>query len=159
MLQPLPYRNEIHAYHDDGYAPMARRITSYQTGILIWETFDGGWIPRVVIECKIGSVTTHDALTYSAKAASHIQVHPYLRCGILIGELPYVPARLLKHGTHFDFMAAWPKARASEPEWRAFVAVLTDEVAASRLLGRLSARGRACERRKLIHRPLSVPAT
>jgi hypothetical protein len=51
----------------------------YQTDLLISERLDDGedWTPRVVVEFKLGSVTTHDALTYSAKAATHKNVHPY----------------------------------------------------------------------------------
>jgi hypothetical protein len=47
----------------------------YQTDLLIAEQLDGatGWVPRVVVEFKLGRVTTHDALTYSAKAATHIR--------------------------------------------------------------------------------------
>ena len=29
------------------------------------------WKPRVVVEAKLGSITTHDAITYNQKAATH----------------------------------------------------------------------------------------
>jgi hypothetical protein len=62
------------------------------------------WVPRVVVEFKLGSVTTHDALTYLAKAATHKNVHPYLRYGIIIGGLDGpVPKRLVRHGHSFVF--------------------------------------------------------
>src|SRR5947199_4717310 len=86
----LPYRFEIGSYRGD--IPVPSLPTSYQTDLLIFQTHsDGSWTPRVVIEGKLGQVTTHNALTYSAKAATHVQVHPYLRYGILIGALPSVP--------------------------------------------------------------------
>jgi hypothetical protein len=75
----LAYSCVIHEYLRDGKSdPMSSK---YETDLLISDTFsDGRWIPRVVVECKIGgNVTTHDALTYSSKAATHKQVHPYLR--------------------------------------------------------------------------------
>jgi hypothetical protein len=51
-------------------------------------------------------VSAHDALTYSAKAATHKTVHPYVRYGIVIGQSQEgLPRRLIWHGDHFDFMA------------------------------------------------------
>ncbi|HEX5242568.1 MAG TPA: hypothetical protein VFW23_04835 [Tepidisphaeraceae bacterium] len=146
----LPYRYEIHCYEGGSLTPVKHKIAGYQTDLLILERISGGWIPRVVIECKIGNVTTHDALTYSAKAATHRHVHPYLRYGILIGEMSCVPSRIIHHGTQFDFMAAWPAAKASAAEWTAFVGVLKDEVDASRVLQQLMER----HSHTLIHRPL-----
>ena len=121
--------------------------------MLISELFDGGWIPRVVIECKIDAVTTHDALTYSAKAATHKHVHPYLRYGILIGEMHCVPSRLVHHGTQFDFMAAWAGDKPASGELKAFIDVLREEVRASRLLEQLM----KTHKFKLLHRPFITP--
>ncbi len=45
------------------------------------------WKPRVVVEAKLGKVTTNDAITYSQKASTHRAVHPYLRYGIMLGDL------------------------------------------------------------------------
>src|SRR5690606_30085073 len=42
-------------------------------------------IPRVVLEFKT-SITTHDVLTYSAKAKQHKQIYPYLRYGIIASK-------------------------------------------------------------------------
>jgi hypothetical protein len=154
----LPYRHEIHSYKGDGQDPMERRTARYQTDLLIWEMIDRGWVPRVVIECKIGSITTHDALTYSAKAATHKQVHPYLRYGILIGDLAHVPMRLLSHGAHFDFMAAWRHERPSPAKWQLFARLLMDEVRASRLLSRMTDKTSRAEKHTLIHRPFVLPA-
>jgi hypothetical protein len=89
----LPYSMHVSAYNskDDGLAvtdPVTETY-GYQTDLLIAEQQEAAaqWVPRVVVEFKLGSVTTHDALTYSAKAATHKNVHPYLRYGIIIGGL------------------------------------------------------------------------
>ena len=98
-------------------APVEPILSVYQTDILIVEELPGDRsLPRVVIEVKL-SVTTHDALTYSAKAATHKQGHPYLRYGILIAKLRSVPRRLIWHGSNFDFMATW---RAEERPRKTF---------------------------------------
>jgi len=71
----LPYRNEIHEYRADGTECNITRTASYQTDILFSETTDdaGSWIPRLVIECKIGGVTTHDAITYIANVTGRFK--------------------------------------------------------------------------------------
>jgi hypothetical protein len=155
----LVYRHEIHSYNTEDNQPALLKSAGYQTDLLVSENIEGGWIPRIVVECKLGQVTTHDALTYSAKAATHKHVHPYLRYGILIGELDHVPTRLVQHGTQFDFMAVWPRDKASVGEWRAFVKVLREEMEASRLLESLMGRGRRRQRHTLIHRPINCPNT
>jgi hypothetical protein len=119
---------------------------------------EGHWIPRVVVEGKLKSITTHDALTYSAKAATHKHVHPYLRYGILLGDRDdyAVPVRLVKHGAYFDFMIAWRRAKPSEPEWTAFTKLLGEEINASRAMLDLLSTGRSRSRTKyhVLHRPM-----
>jgi hypothetical protein len=113
----LPYTCEIHEYAENN---SSSPVTSpYETDLLVFDTFkDGRWIPRVVVECKLGSITTHDALTYSSKAATHKHVHPYLRYGFLAGAREHyaIPGRLVKHGAYFDFMVAWTSAEPSNRE-------------------------------------------
>jgi hypothetical protein len=153
----LAYSCVIHEYHKDGKNdPVSSK---YETDLLICDTFpDERWIPRVVVECKIGgSVTTHDALTYSSKAATHKQVHPYLRYGFLAGERKHhaIPPRLVKHGAHFDFMATWCAAEPTKGEWKDFCALVKEEIKASRTLQELL-KDRSTARRKysILHRPL-----
>lgn len=151
----LPYAHEVMSYKDD--QPHGRRMAKYQTDLLVYDEVDGGahWVPRVVIECKIKGVTTHDALTYSGKAATHKQVHPYLRYGILVGSFgTTVPMRLVRHGAYFDFMAVWRDAQASEAEWKELLEVLRLEVEASRLLQELLTGGKGTKPFRLLHRPL-----
>ena len=153
----LTYAYEILGYDADG--PARRRSSSYQTDLLIYDSYDTGtWIPRVVIECKVSSVTTHDALTYSRKAATHKQVQPYRRYGILVANYgEAVPPRLVRHGAFFDFMLAWNDLEPTEMEWSDLLQVVTDEVRASRQLQELLAdRSRSRPTYRLLHRPLRL---
>jgi hypothetical protein len=103
----LSYSYEIRSY--EGNAPTEQEIKHYETDLLIVERTGARWTPRVVVEGKIRSITTHDAITYSQKAATHKQVHPYLRYGVFVGgrEGASLPGRLFRHGAFFDFMLCW----------------------------------------------------
>lgn len=162
----LTYAHEILSYSFDNKGrsipDLGGHSPTYQTDILISEhRADGTWTPRVIIECKIGDskISTHDALTYSAKAATHKHVHPYLRYGILLGafnnSLPY---RLVRHGSYFDFMVALKSERPSPQEWDALLALLKDEIKASRMLQDIltnhNKQGR--ERFSILHKPLCL---
>lgn len=158
----LPYAYEVMGYREQ--TPEKPRLARYETDLLIFdetddESDDGKlWIPRVVIECKIRGVTTHDALTYSSKSATHKQVHPYLRYGMLVGSYGSVlPARLVRHGAYFDFMAVWEEAEPSATEWEELVDVLRLEVRASRLLQELlSGAGKGKRTFRMLHRRLEL---
>ncbi len=79
----IPYGYEILAFREK---PETEEI-SFATDFIVVERYpDGSWKPRVVIEAKVSSVTTHDAITYSHKAANHKSVFPYLRYGIMLGK-------------------------------------------------------------------------
>lgn len=89
-------------------------------------------IPRVVMEFKT-HITTHDVLTYSAKATKHKQVYPYLRYGIVASEETSVPGRLFTHNESLDFCAS--VSGLSDKELREFFAsLLSAEVESSRRL-------------------------
>ncbi len=149
----LPYRFEISSYNEE--KPNPGQATSYQTDLLIVENnSDGSWTPRVVIEGKLGQVTTHDSLTYSAKAATHVQVHPYLRYGILIGALPYVPLRLFRHGSHFDFMITWSDELPNPDEWQYFENLIMEEIEASRQLQNFIESKRVAGNYRIVRRKL-----
>jgi len=152
----LPYGNEITEYKDD--KPVSKSI-SYETDLLIVENISANsWIPRVVVECKIDSVTTHDAITYSEKAFTHKRVHPYLRYGIILGNRNTysLPGRLFRHGLYFDFMASWVSFEPTENELNIFLEFLIDEVSASKSLQEMIYESRKSSREKYIalHRPL-----
>jgi hypothetical protein len=104
-------------------------------------------------------VTTHDALTYSAKASSHRAVHPYLRYGFLAGgRTDYaLPARLIRHGQQFDFMISWNEMKASPTEWKSFCSLIVEEAEASRKMQLLLTDNRSVNRIKHsnIHKPMN----
>jgi hypothetical protein len=63
----LPYSSEISTYNDD--KPEQQNFIGYETDILIFEPIEETrWKPRIIVEAKINSVTTHDANNYSQKA-------------------------------------------------------------------------------------------
>ncbi len=153
----LAYAYEILQYNSTG--PHVRSA-EYETDLLIYDSQENGdWIPRVVLECKKGAVTTHDALTYSAKAETHKRVHPYLRYGILVGDFDTaIPGRLIRHGIYFDFMMVWLSSEPTEAEWQDFIKVIQEEIQASRAMQSLltESRLRGRTRYRLLHRPLRL---
>jgi hypothetical protein len=156
----LPYAVHVSSYRNKAGEPaLAEPVTTsyrYQTDLLISErlTATEGWVPRVVVEFKLRSVSTHDALTYSAKAATHKNVHPYLRYGIVIGNYAgAVPRRLIRHGHQFDFMLTLASEKLTDADRKRLVRLLRDEVRASRTISTLLL-GKSDIR--LLHRKLAV---
>ena len=152
----LSYTNEILQYEKD--LPSSTQM-KYQTDLLVYEQSTDGkvWIPRIVIEAKFDSVTTHDALAYSSKAATHKQVHPYLRYGIIIGSYGdySLPPRLVRHGAYFDFMMVFSEFEPTHEEWGDFLNVLKHEIEGSKKLqGLLTDRSKSKIKYKFLHRPL-----
>ena len=153
----LAYSMEIQSYDQD--EEPQRSVMSYQTDLLVGEDLGGGvWKPRVVVEAKLGSVTTHDAITYSQKAIDHKNVHPYLRYGFIIGANKGVslPGRLFRHGGDFDFMLSCKGENLSELEYSTLIEMLLAEVEASRALERIVFNTRAKDRHRYfcLHRRL-----
>jgi hypothetical protein len=109
-----------------------RGRSAFQTDLCVFETLEGVEIPRVVMEFK-ASITTHDILTYSAKARKHKQVYPYLRYGIVASADSAVPGRFFRHNEALDycFAAARYKSRGLR---QVLMELLRDEIAASRRL-------------------------
>jgi len=156
----LPYANEVRSYKEDGIAQSD--YMGYETDLLVTEEMENGeWTPRVIIEAKCrGSITTHDAITYSHKASTHRQVHPYLRYGILIGERGNypLPGRLFRHGTQFDFMLSWVGKEPTNQEIGNLVEVLLEEVSASQTLEEIIFESRKKGRKHytMLHKQLKV---
>lgn len=156
----LSYGYEILEYEDKTDAPI-NNTNQYETDLIILESFPNGrWKPRLIIECKINSINTHDAITYSQKASSHKSVHPYLRYGIILGnrrDNP-LPGRLYRHGTFFDFMMSFESFEPTESEMVRFNCVIREEIDASRQLERIIYDSRKKDRDKytLLHRKLSL---
>ena len=83
-----------------------RGQSAFETDVAVFEPRgDGKQIPRVVIECKL-KLTTHDILTYSAKARRHKQIYPYLRYGIMLANERAIPRRFFTHNEGIDFCVA-----------------------------------------------------
>ncbi len=156
----LSYANEIRNYNADN-SPADQHAALYETDILVYEQVNTAtWKPRIVVETKLGSVTTHDAITYSQKAQTHKYVHPFLRYGILIGnreDYP-LPGRLFRHGQHFDFMLSWKSFQADKNEFEKIIEILNDEIKASRTLDEILFNSRSKDRQKFtsLHRPLRL---
>lgn len=153
----LPYSNEILMYAGD--KPSKFKQIGYETDILVYEIIeDDKWKPRIVIETKINNVTTHDAITYSQKAQSHKNIHPYLRYGILLGNMngTPLPGRLFRHGQHFDFMQSWKGFEAESEEWDGLIEILENEIETSKVLEEIIYNSRMKSRDKytILHRPL-----
>lgn len=155
----LAYTCEIHEYAEDNSSkPIS---ADYETDLLIYDRLEtGNWVPRVVVECKI-SVHTHDPLIYSTKASTHKHVHPYLRYGFLVGGIHAIPGRLIKHGAYFDFMASWVSLEPTPEELSDFIALLKEEVAASRTIQEILITTRSTSRMRynILHRPLKLSKT
>jgi hypothetical protein len=153
----ISYGYEIRAY---GEEPETEAISFATDFIVVEDNLDGSWKPRMVVEAKIGSVTTHDAITYSHKAANHKAVSPYLRYGILLGNRGHypLPGRLYRHGTQFDFMISFRKHEPRPKEIGAFRNVLLEEVRASRSLENMiyESRKRNRDHHTLFHRKLTL---
>jgi len=113
-----------------------------------------------VIECKIDTVTTHDAIAYSEKAIAHKRVHPYLRYGILIGNRKHypLPGRLYRHGFYFDFMTSWVGFNATSEEQEGLLNILVEEVQASQTLEEMLYKSRSTKRKRyfVFHKPLRM---
>jgi hypothetical protein len=144
-----------------GNDPDISMLSRYETDIMISEILsEEEWIPRVIIECKLNSVTTHDAITYSKKASTHKNVHPYLRYGILMGHRRHypLPGRLIRHGANFDFMASWKDYKPENLEWDNLLKVLNREVMASGQLEEILSSSRSKDRKhySILHRRLEL---
>lgn len=134
--QKLAYGHEITSYGDKTIS----RTSDFETDLSIHERIDEKhWKPRVVVEAKVGRVTTHDAMVYSSKASAHRAVHPYLRYGIMLGNRRHypLPGRLYRHGAQFDFMMSFVGFEPSAEEAENFTKLLELEIEASRTLERI----------------------
>ena len=132
----LPYAFEIPSYslaESEGAGAPRTATKSYAIDLLIGErTGDKSWNPRVAVEVKL-RINTHTVITYSQKAADHRAVSPYLRYGMLAVGFATLPGRLLRHGSHFDFMLRCG-TELRDSELRKLADLVHQEVEASRRL-------------------------
>ena len=115
-----------------------RGYSAFQTDLCVFETVGSKSvkIPRVVMEFK-QRLSTHDVLTYSAKAICHKQVYPYLRYGFVIGTAEFLPGRFFTHNSGMDFAVAAALFDHSRLH-QLFAELLEKEVAASRRLEQIT---------------------
>ncbi len=59
---------------------------AFETDVTIFAKRDGVEVPFIIIEVK-ESITSHDIITYSNKAARHKTVYPFLRYGWILRQL------------------------------------------------------------------------
>lgn len=151
VLKKIPYAFEISSFNEDwevGDEDFDK--TSFETDMVVYEKTDGKIIPRVIIESKIGTVSTHDAITYSHKAMYHKNVIPFVRYGIMLGdrETYPLPGRLFRHGTNFDFLFSFVDYIPSEKETLAFVDMIKREITYSRQFEEILSNSRSRNRKR-----------
>jgi len=100
----LQYVNYFHKIDSNGYGIEGKsecKKMCYAIDILLTEDN----IPRVAIEVKIKSYTTHDIITYSEKAGTHKNLFPHLQYGFLCLESTNekLSSRYHLHNKIFDF--------------------------------------------------------
>ena len=155
----VPYAREIISY-DSSFNELESNTAPYETDILVYEEIKGVIKPRVIIELKVSSVTTHDAITYSDKAQLHKNVTPYIRYGIAIGDGKHypLPGRLFRHGLNFDFMISFKDFKLSSEETNTFITLLKHEINASIQIEEMLADSRKSTRKKyyMLHKKLDL---
>ncbi|HEX6938205.1 MAG TPA: hypothetical protein VF158_02245 [Longimicrobiales bacterium] len=110
--------------------------TGFEQDLLIFNRSargDTSIVPRVVIELKFGRMTTHQTIVYSEKARRIRAIYPYVRYGLVPGQLEKVPARTLRLGTEFDFIVAVDEHPTRDQEDH-LTAILLEEIDLSRRL-------------------------
>jgi hypothetical protein len=113
-----------------------RGDSAFQTDLCVFEERNDIKLPRVVLEFKAG-ISTHDVLTYSAKARKHKQVYPYLRYGVVVSNEAVVPHRFFIHNEALDFFAALKSIKHTDLG-DVFSRLIEREVATSRRMERIS---------------------
>jgi hypothetical protein len=107
----------------------SKKLYAYQADIVVREK--NGKVPLVAVELKCGAgagYTTHDVLTYSAKAARHKELYPYLRYGMAIAGARPIGRKFFFTNTALDFVVAFPIADDDEGGFRRLVEVVKHQV-------------------------------
>ena len=122
-FEKIPYNVFI-----NGYSLKNTNIDfmKYEVDLLIKEKRGEYSVPKLIIESKYCSITTHDVITYSNKASAHKKLYSGLRYGLMIGnncELGISP-RVVNHGDNFDFMISFKSDIPTEEEWNLFVSIV-----------------------------------
>ena len=137
LLYQITVDNQLQPLDVELIRNPVRGNSAFQTDLCVFEKKNENVsIPRVVMEFKT-SITTHDVLTYSAKATKHKQVYPYLRYGIIASAEATVPGRLFTHNESLDFCAAVDGLDDSQLK-AFFEKLLAQEVETSRQLEKIA---------------------
>ena len=116
LLYEIKVSNNLEVMEPEQIRRPRRGASAFQTDLCIFEERSPGvHIPRVVLEFKT-KITTHDVLTYSAKATRHKQIYPYLRYGIVASAEKTVPGRVFTHNEGLDFFASVAGSTPSNSE-------------------------------------------
>jgi hypothetical protein len=89
----------------------------------------------VAIEIKLGKFSTHDVLTYSAKALQHKRYSPHLRYGFVIPGRKKLDNKFFQHSQGFDFALAFLENPAGRAE---FVRLVKRQIKAANELLRIA---------------------
>ena len=105
---------------------------AYQVDILICKKSG----PAVVaIEIKLGKFSTHDVLTYSAKALEHKRYSPHLRYGFVVPGRKRLDNKFFQHSQGFDFALAFLENPVGRTE---FVRLVKRQIKAANELMRIA---------------------
>ena len=151
VLKKIPYAFEISSFNNAWEIKAENfRETSFETDMVVYEKYKDRIIPRVIIESKVGTVSTHDAITYSHKAMYHKNVIPFVRYGIMLGARKTypLPGRLFRHGTNFDFLFSFVDYLPSDKEINAFVEMIKKEITYSRQFEEILSNSRSRNRKR-----------
>ena len=133
LLYQVTVDNKLNVMSSDKVRNPKRGDSAFQTDLCVFEiTPSDVWLPRVVLEFKT-SVSTHDVLTYSTKAAKHKQIYPYLRYGMIAEKESQVPGRFFTHNEGMDFFLSLDGLSLSEKN-DALMGLVRQELAASKAL-------------------------
>ena len=113
-----------------------RGQSAFQTDICIFEKINSVEYPRVVIEFKT-NITTHDIITYSAKAGRHKRIYPGLRYGLLASEIKAIPNRFFIHNENIDFFITAEEYKDEKKLLKMIKELVEKEISTSRTLEKI----------------------
>ncbi|MDR1996013.1 hypothetical protein [Azonexus sp.] len=127
LLYQVTVDNNLKVMSEAQVRSPKRGSSAFQTDLCLFEVkSEDVLLPRVVLEFKT-TITTHDVLTYSAKAAKHKQIYPYLRYGLVAENERNVPRRFFIHNEAMDFCLSL-HGLSDEERASAFCRLLTQEL-------------------------------
>lgn len=125
-LEKIPYSVYLNKISKDEKEIKIKSLKKFEVDLLINEKKDNCLIPRLIIESKYESITTHDVITYSNKAKAHKDLYSGLRYGLMIGNSKEkgVSPRVIEHGNNFDFVFVFQNDIPTKKEREIFVKIV-----------------------------------